>query len=108
MDNFKEKLEECGVVTETETKVKIRQITCPHCDFRGAANMMMRFHFENCPIVTGKKITYQARYYRDRKAMSDFCLDFFKKSDPSDADFVEKYAIAKQKAMAFETRNNNP
>lgn len=38
---------------------KEKKYICPHCDFKGRGNNMFRYHFDNCPTLTGKVVDEQ-------------------------------------------------
>jgi len=39
-------------------KSKQPDSTCPHCGETGGASNMKRWHFDNCPKITGKKTEF--------------------------------------------------
>jgi len=56
-----------GVARKEETKSRISETlkghkqpdsTCPHCGETGGASNMKRWHFDNCPKITGKKTEF--------------------------------------------------
>jgi hypothetical protein len=103
MKDFENELEKAKTMAGTTNKKTfvIRTLTCPHCKFTGAANMMFRHHFDNCPNVTGKKLTQEAIYYRMRKETTEKCLKFFKETDINSPDFAQKFEEMKQFAANF-------
>jgi len=38
----------------------VKQIKCPHCEKTGAGQVMRRWHFENCAVITGREVGRQA------------------------------------------------
>ena len=67
------------------TGIKHKILTCPHCETKGGATTIKRWHFNNC---TGKKGTFKARvtYNNQRLYLGKFatqqeadqkCIDFY-------------------------------
>ena len=40
------------------SNIELKTITCPHCNKSGKENVMYRWHFDNCKLVSDKRFTH--------------------------------------------------
>ena len=65
INNWRESRKDWSQTEETKKQIseslkghKQPDSTCPHCGETGGASNMKRWHFDNCPKITGKKATF--------------------------------------------------